>query len=114
MSDDALEPVRRIRDAIDRVAMSLDLERLNFAIIPSEDGEPNIVNCVFKINPRLLMSIDELEQLEFDESFRDLVRGYDVSDNEIKDIEVEDPKQSKLEQLKKELEEELSNDDWLD
>jgi hypothetical protein len=112
MSDDALEPVRRIRDAIDRVAMSLDLERLNFAIIPSEDGEPNIVNCVFKINPRLLMTLDELEQLEFDESFKDLVKGYDISENEI--VEVEDPKQSKLDQLKKELEEELSNDDWLD
>ena len=112
MSDDALEPVRRIRDAIDRVALSLDLERLNFAIIPSEDGEPDIVNCVFKINPRLLMTIQELEQLEFDESFKDLVKGYDVSENEIK--EVEDPKKSKLEELKKELEEELSNDDWLD
>lgn len=110
MNNDPMQPIRKLRDAVDRMAQDLDLQRLDFGILPGGDGQPDIIMASFKINPQALLSVAELEQMEYDSSFMDLVKNFD---GPVSEPEEEDPKQKILNELKAELERDISDDDWL-
>ena len=103
MENDPLEQLHKLRDAADRAAMNVGLKRIEFAVIPGEDGRPDIVMATFKIDPSVLMSIQELEQSEYDSSFDDLIKNFDGPPP--------DPRKEKMDKMKEELEKELNNDD---
>jgi hypothetical protein len=92
------------------MATDLDLNLGEFGIVPGGDGQPDIIMASFKINPKALLSIAELEQMEYDAAFQDAIRGFD---GPVSEPEEEDPKQKILDELKAELQKDLSDDDWL-
>ena len=95
---EASKSLSLLREAVDRIAKELGIERIQFYFTPAEETDNDTVSLVFRIPPEALMSPEELEQKRIDDAFSGIAAGF------------EDKTEDKIEQVKKDLEQNLN--DW--
>lgn len=83
-----VEMLRRLREVSDEVAKELGLERVQWAFVPGEKGEPDTVQAVFKVGEETLLSADEIEQKRIDEEFARMMAGPEEhpADRKVKEL----------------------------
>jgi hypothetical protein len=74
---DEFEPFSKLRDAIDRVASRLGLERKNIAFTPPEGEVPGVIHLGFTIKPEAVLTEEDLEQKNIDDQFALLTGSID-------------------------------------
>lgn len=95
-----VEMLRRLREVSDELAKELGLERVQWAFVPGEHGEPDMVQAMFKVGEQALLSADEIEQKRIDEEFARMIAGQE-----------EHPADRKIKELRETVAKEILGDD---
>jgi len=75
---DPMEKIKKLREAVDQAISDMDLERVSFTIIPGENGVPDTVAMLLKVNGNIFKSA---EQRQIDSAFDELVLNIDAFDD---------------------------------
>lgn len=73
--DEALTPVRKLRERLEDIAKSLNLEIETFAYLPGSGDYPDTFQVAAVIRAEAVMSEEELEQVETDKKFQSIERN---------------------------------------
>lgn len=78
---DPLEPVRNIRSRVEEIAADMNLQVGGFALIPSFEGGPDMIQATFVLSPEAVETLDQTVQRQTDDAFAQLMgAGFGDSD----------------------------------
>jgi hypothetical protein len=72
LSDNPVDKIRLLRNAIDRAIEDSHFKRIAFSVNPGDENEPDNIIIIFELDPDILKSED---QIQIDNQFDSLIAG---------------------------------------
>lgn len=104
MSENPFEAIRKLGARMEQIAKDLDLELVQYALVPDKDGTNNL-SAIFHITPEAVKTAAEIEQDQTDDLFADLIGGLELGTDEEGNIVLEGPDTETEAQEKAEVDE---------